>query len=105
MRIEDEHINAVLRGEDIFLPEEIKETIRKESGDHAKGILDGLRELQVDLRADPAIFMGGGSILLRTFLEQSSQVSKADFVEDTHANAVGYELLAKNQMRRMTSEE
>lgn len=100
MRIEDEHISAVLCGKEIILPEEIKAAIREETGHHAKGILDQLRELQVDLRANPAVFIGGGSILLKSFLEQSPLVVQADFIEDCHANAVGYEMLAKNQMNR-----
>ena len=100
MRIEDEHISAVLGGEEIILPEEIKATIREQAGHHAKEILDQLRELQVDLRANPAIFIGGGSILLKPFLEQSPLVVQADFIEDCHANAIGYEMLAESQMNR-----
>lgn len=100
MRIEDEHISAVLGGKEIILPEEIKVTIREEAKLHAKEILDQLRELQVDLRANPAIFIGGGSILLKPFLEQSSLVVQADFIEDCHANAIGYEMLAESQMKR-----
>lgn len=100
MRIEDEHISAVLGGKEIILPEEIKTTIRSESKLHAKEILDQLRELQVDLRANPAIFIGGGSVLLKPFLEQSPLVVQADFIEDCHANAIGYEMLAESQMNR-----
>lgn len=100
MRIEDEHISAVLGGKEIILPEEIKVTIREEAKLHAKEILDQLRELQVDLRANPAIFIGGGSVLLKPFLEQSLLVVQADFIEDCHANAIGYEMLAESQMKR-----
>lgn len=100
MRIEDEHISAVLGGKEIILPEEIKVTIREEAKLHAKEILDQLRELQVDLRANPAIFIGGGSALLKPFLEQSQLVVQADFIEDCHANAIGYEMLAESQMKR-----
>ena len=85
---------------EIILPEEIKTTIREQAGHHAKEILDQLRELQVDLRANPAIFIGGGSILLKPFLEQSPLVVQADFIEDCHANAIGYEMLAESQMNR-----
>ena len=103
MRIEDEHISAVLQGRETYLPEDIIRTIREETGHHAKEILDQLRELQVDLRANPAIFIGGGSILLRPFFEKSPQVLRADFIGDIHANAVGYEMLAKSQMKRKSA--
>lgn len=100
MRIEDEHINAVLSGMETILPEDVKETIRNETQRHAKDILDQLRELQVDLRSNPAVFTGGGSILLKPFLESSPLVAKADFVESPNANAVGYEMLARRQLSR-----
>lgn len=100
MRIEDEHISAVLGGKEIILPEEIKVTVREEAKLHAKEILDQLRELQVDLRANPAIFIGGGSVLLKPFLEQSPLVVQTDFIKDCHANAIGYEMLAESQMKR-----
>lgn len=99
MRIEDEHINAVLLGEEIILPKQIITTIREEARYHAKYILDQLRELQVDLRANPAIFLGGGGMLLKPFLEESSMVVQADFIEDSNANAIGYEMLAKSTMK------
>ncbi len=65
---------------------------------YANDILNGLRELQVDLRANPAVFIGGGSILLRPFFEASRLVAKADFVESPNANAMGYEMLARKQL-------
>lgn len=71
---------------------------------YANGILDKLRELQVDLRANPAIFIGGGSILFQNFIEESSQVAQADFVLDSKANAIGYGMLATAQLRRMTQQ-
>ena len=50
------------------------------------------------LRANPAVFIGGGSILLRPFFEASRLVAKADFVESPNANAIGYEMLARKQI-------
>ena len=98
MRIEDEHICAVLRGQETILPESVKRAIREAAQQHAKDILDKLRELQVDLRTNPAIFIGGGSILFRPLIESTGLVVSASFVEDTKANAVGYELLARGQL-------
>lgn len=100
MRIEDEHISAVLCGEDTILPADVKATIRSETQLHARNILDQLRELQVDLRSNPAVFTGGGSILLRPFLETSPLVAKADFVDSPNANAHGYMMLATRQLSR-----
>lgn len=98
MKIEDEHISAVLQGKETILPEDVKKTIYDAAQRHAKDILDQLRELQVDLRTNPAIFTGGGSILLRPLLENSPLVSHASFIEDPRANAVGYAMLASHQL-------
>ena len=98
MRIEDEHISAVLANNETILPEAVKKTIRERAESHAKEILDKLRELQVDLRSNPAVFIGGGSILYREYLETSPMVTSATFVTDPRANAIGYQALAEAQM-------
>lgn len=98
MRIEDEHISAVLSGKETILPEDVKETIQGATKLHAQDILNQLRELQVDLRSNPAIFIGGGSILLRPYLGSSPLVAKASFVDSPNANAIGYEMLGKQAL-------
>ena len=100
MLLEDEHISEVLCGKDIFLPEDVVETIKGATKQHASNILNQLRELQVDLRSNPAIFVGGGSILLRPFLENSPMVMRGSFIESPNANALGYEMLGRTQMLR-----
>lgn len=98
MRIEDEHIEAVLTGRNTILPEVVKKTIRDSAAQHAKNILDDLRELQVDLRSNPAIFIGGGSQLYKEYLEKSSLVAQANFIDSPNANAIGYQTLAEAQL-------
>ena len=98
MQIEDEHISAVLRGQETILPADVKETIRKSAEQHAKNILNQLRELKVDLRSNPAVFIGGGSALFRDYLEHSPLVAAATFVEDVKANAIGYQAMAEGQL-------
>ena len=46
MRIEDEHICAVLQGQETILPDAVKKAIRDAAQLHAKDILGKLRELQ-----------------------------------------------------------
>jgi plasmid segregation protein ParM len=98
MRLEDYHISAVLSGKETILPEDVKKLIRETATQYATDILDKLRELQVDLRSNPAIFIGGGSILFRSILERSELVTKAAFITDPKANAIGYEILAHGQL-------
>ena len=98
MQIEDEHISAVLAGKETILPEEVKDTIRKSAEQHAINILNQLRELKVDLRSNPAVFIGGGSALFRDYLEKSPLVASASFVESVNANAIGYQAMAEGQL-------
>ena len=98
MLIEEEHIRAVLSGKETILPEDVKNTIRESAQQYAKGILDKLRELQVDLRSNPAVFIGGGSVLFREYLEHSALVAQVTFVENTNANAIGYQVMAEAQI-------
>ena len=98
MQIEDEHISAVLAGKETILPEEVKDTIRKSAEQHAINILNQLRELKVDLRSNPAVFIGGGSALFRDYLEKSPLVASATVVESVNANAIGYQAMAEGQL-------
>lgn len=99
MMINDTHIMSVLNHEQTILPGDVLETIRLAAGQHARDILDKLRELGVDLRSNPAVFIGGGSVLLQPYIEQSEQVASARFVEDVKANAVGYRMLMAAKLK------
>lgn len=104
-KIDDDHIADVIQGRPTILPSDVQETIRATVKSYAAGILDKLRELQVDLRATPAIFTGGGAALFRPFIEPSPQVAKAEFVCDPKANAVGFGMLATAQLRQMEAQK
>ena len=49
----------------------------------------------IDLRSGKAVFVGGGSILLKKQIEASGKVSTPIFVDEISANTKGYELLFK----------
>jgi len=99
MKIEDDHISDVIQGRETILPDDAIKTIRESAISHAGTILDKLRELQVDLRTNPAIFIGGGSVLFKPYLESSQMVTRADFITDPKANAIGYKMLAAGQLK------
>ncbi len=101
MKIDDEHIANVLQGKEKYLPDEVKEEIFTAARRHANDILNQLRELQVDLRSNPAVFIGGGSVLLQPYLSGSPLAGKAEFIDSPNANAVGYEMLGEKQLARL----
>ena len=102
-KIEDDHITAVIQGRETILLDPVIKIIKDSAAHYAEKILDKLRELQVDLRSTPAIFIGGGSILFRPYIEASPMVVKADFITDQKANAIGYGMLATGQMQKLSS--
>jgi plasmid segregation protein ParM len=102
MRIEDDHIAAVIQGRETILPHDVIKTICGAASRHADTILNKLRELQVDLRSNPVIFIGGGAALFQTYLESSRMVFKPNFILDPKANATGYYMLAAAQLQKLS---
>lgn len=101
LTIDEQHVAEVLGEGNDVLPQNVQSTIRREVEQYAANLLNKLRELEVDLRSNAVVFIGGGAILLRPYLEQSSLVGKHEFILDTKANAAGYELLTTAQLRRL----
>ncbi len=104
MLIDDGHINAVLQNKRTGLPDDVKASIHEAVKAHAHDILYQLRELKVDLRSNPAIFIGGGALLFKKYLEESPLVAHAEFELDPRANAIGYKLLAARQLKKMAAQ-
>lgn len=100
INIDDDHIVDVIQGRHTILPEEVKQMILNAVRHYVADILNKLRELQVDLRAAPAIFVGGGAVLFKAFIKDSPLSANADFIENPKANAIGYDLLGAAQQRR-----
>ena len=103
--IDEEHINDVLCNRRTSLPTDVRKAIGEAVRLHANEILNQLRELKVDLRVNPAVFIGGGSVLLKEYIEASPLVSQAMFEPDPSANAKGYRLLAARQLDRQSGKQ
>lgn len=63
----------------------------------AVDILLGVSQVGLDLIESTTVFIGGGSLLLRGYIEKSGMVAKPIFVESVNANAEGYQLLYVNR--------
>jgi plasmid segregation protein ParM len=100
VKLEEDHVLSVLGGKETILPADTGAYIREAAENYAARIVDKLRELSVDLRSDPAIFVGGGAALFRQSIEKSPMVRSATFIPDAKANASGYAALAAAQLSR-----
>ena len=102
-------ISKVRAEQDLLLSEDVIDAILLEQPGHSLGgvaplvrnlaqefvndLLSAMRERQLELRAGPVIFVGGGSILLKKEIERTGKVAHPIFIEDICANAKGYALL------------
>lgn len=91
--IEESDIDMVIRGENTEFNEDIVRIIEQQSQEFINDLIGKLRERMIDLRTGKAVFVGGGSILLKKCIEASDKVGHAIFVDEISANAKGYELL------------
>ena len=91
--LDESDIDAILQD----CPSECDETIIRLVKEQAQLFIDDLfgklRERMIDLRTGKAVFVGGGSILLRKQIESSGKVGSSIFVNEIAANTRGYELL------------
>ena len=67
--------------------------IRITSESFARELLSKVSHLGLDLKENRTVFIGGGSILLKTLIENSGMVTKPVIIDDIHANVKGYQLL------------
>jgi len=101
IKVAEDQITAAIKGDSrLVLPQKIIDDILAYAKQHSGMILDELRENMVELKANPVIFIGGGAILLKPFIENSPMIIKADFMLDEKANAKGYALLAAHQLKK-----
>lgn len=82
-------------GREVIVPDNIVKRIRQETAQWADKIVDQLHSKVPDFRFAPTVFCGGGSKLLAPFLEATGMFGKMEYIEDIHANAVGYQEIAK----------
>lgn len=88
-------IEGVIREKKVFMNEEIKRYINSEVQTWVDDkILGAFTKKNIDLYSYPVVFIGGGSFMLKKFIDNSSKLSIHEYVDDICANAKGYELFA-----------
>lgn len=96
--LEDSDIDEVIRGEPTILPGEIQMLIRTAANQFLNEFYNFLRERGIDVKSSKCVFAGGGSILLRNLIERSGKVGYPIFIDNIHANAIGYEILYRSEV-------
>lgn len=83
-----------------ILDEEVIREIQKMAEDWMQRIINKLHAYVPDFRTNPAVFLGGGSLLLKLQIEKSKDFKYIEFIEDVRANAIGYEKLTAMRLQK-----
>ena len=97
IQIDGDLVEQVLLNEETVLNESVISAIKEMTTEWVQKIIDELHASVPDFRTNPTIFLGGGSILLKEALENSSDFSMINFLTDIRANAIGYQKIAEFQ--------
>lgn len=96
--LEECEIDEVIRNQPTVLPGEVQQLIRVMTSDFLAEFYNFLRERGIDVSTSKCVFAGGGSLLLRSMIERGNKVAFPIFIEDIHANAIGYEVLYQSEV-------
>ena len=97
--LDDTDIDRIIRGERTDYDGEVLRIVGVMTKTFVDDILGTLRERGLDLKTSCVVFIGGGAMLLKKYLESSDKIGRSIFVEDICANAKGYGLLYQIQRK------
>ncbi len=98
--IDESDIDSILKGELHGFPKEVAVLTERMAQSFVDQLFGKLRERMIDLRVGKTVFIGGGSILLRKYIEASEKVSGYISIDDIAANEKGYDLLYRAEHRK-----
>jgi len=93
IKLKEADIDTILGSEGPSLPSEVSEHINYLAASYVKELLSELLELGVDFRTGKPIFVGGGSMRLKSFICKAINTSNPTFIDDIKANLKGYKML------------
>ena len=97
--LEEADIDSIIKGEKTDYDKSVIRIVKETTKMYVDDILGALRERGLDLKTGCVVFIGGGALLLREYLENSDKVGKCIFIEDICANAKGYKILYQVQKK------
>ena len=93
-------IESVLRGDASHVNEDAKKIIYQEAERYAKRLLSAIAESGLDVRAMPAVFLGGGATLLKHHASAADGLCRPIILDDVCLNAKGYERLTERMSKK-----
>jgi len=93
-------IEQVLLFKDCTMDSDIKNLIIAKAKTYANNLFKELDKAKFDTAAVPTIIMGGGAQIIKPYITKSQNIL---LINDIHANAKGYEILAKIKKESSTT--
>ena len=93
MLLEDADVDSIIRGQIQYYDENVVRLVESMVQDFVTDLLNSIRERGIDPKTTFVIFIGGGALILKCFLEKVDRLGKFLFIEDPKANAKGYGIL------------
>ena len=93
-------IESVLRSDTSHVNEDAKKIIHREAERYTKRLLSAIAESGLDVRAMPAVFLGGGAALLKRHVAAVDGLCRPVILDDVSLNAKGYEWLTERMEQK-----
>lgn len=97
--LEEQDVDRIIQGKRTDYSQDAVEVVESMTKTYVEDIIGTLRERGMDLKTGCVVWIGGGAMLLKNYLESSSRIGHGIFVEDICANAKGYGILYQLQQR------
>ena len=82
-----------------FVSDDIKKEIFNYTRLYTNQLIDKVIQCGCTVNYNPVLYIGGGSLLLRPFLEGNTKVGHAEWIENSNANAEAYEKYMKSKYK------
>ena len=98
--LEETDMDQMIQGKDTDYDQAVVKTVQEMARTFTEDFLGSLRERDIDLKSGAAVFVGGGAMLLESYIRQVGRVGRASFIPDLQANAKRYGILYRLQKGR-----
>lgn len=98
--LEELDMDQIIQDKPTDYPIEIIRTVQAMAKVFTDDFLGSLRERDVDLKSGCVVFTGGGSLLLKKYIQASGKTGSCIYITDLQANAKGYGILYRLQKGR-----
>ena len=96
----DAQIESVLRGDTGSMDDRVRAVIHAQADQYVQSLLSAITESGLDVRAMPAIFLGGGAALMKRHISAAEGLCRPLLLDDVCLNAKGYERLVGQILAR-----